>query len=123
MENKRGMEDILGTIIYIVIIGLTIYFLIWVFYGNGFNILKAKTNEMFKGEPFDKNGENVISWASNSEADCRRDCRWDTRQENPIYIWEETNRTNYTSYLKCPPLEECSGEIYTIVEGRCYCRY
>jgi hypothetical protein len=118
------MGEILRTILIVFAVGVTIVFLIWLFYGNGINIIKAKTNEAVKGEPFDKNGENVRSWASDSELDCKRDCMWDTREENPIYIWEETNRTNHTSYLKCSPLDKnCSGEIYTIIEGRCYCKY
>ncbi len=111
--NKQGMGEILRTILLILAIGTTIVFLIWLFYGNGINVIKAKTNTAITGEPFNKSGENVRSWASNSESDCRRDCMWDTREENPIYIWEETNRSEYELY----------GQKMVNIEGRCYCKY
>lgn len=123
-KKKEKMKDILKTIIYVVVIILVIYFVIWLISGNGIDIIKAKTNKAITGESFDKNGENVRSWISDSESECKRDCIWDTKEENPIYIWEETNRTNQTSYLKCSPLDkECAGETYMIIEGRCYCKY
>lgn len=109
------MRDFLKTIFYVIIIALVIFLLIWLFYGNGVNIIKAKTNKAITGESFDKNGENVRSWASNNEADCKRDCMWDTKQENPIYLWEETNRTErYDSYFE---------RTYVTIEGSCYCKY
>ncbi|MEN7982712.1 MAG: hypothetical protein ABFQ65_04670 [Nanoarchaeota archaeon] len=115
IANKRGMNDLLKLALEIIVIVLAIYFTIWLISGNGFNILKAKTNEVIGKDSFNKEDENVRSWTSDSEGDCKMECIWDTKDNNAIYIWEETNRSKYyDSYLE---------RNYTNIEGRCYCKY
>jgi hypothetical protein len=102
IENKRGMSEILRIILYIVVIFVTIYVLIWLFYDGGFNTLKSKTSKAVTGESFDKNGSNVESYLTTGERECKLQCSWTNGNNNPVYLYEEIDNST---------------------KGRCYCKY